>query len=65
MLKQWRTFEMPLIICEITLDLNWSEKCVIAATDVATQGTTFSITDTNIYVPVVTLSTQGNAKLLE
>ena len=56
---------MPLIICEITLDLNWSEKCVIAATDVATQGTTFSITDTNIYVPFVTLSTQGNAKLLE
>ena len=56
---------MPLIICEITLDLNWSEKCVIVATDVATQGTTFSITDTNIYVPVVTLSTQGNAKLLE
>ena len=34
-------------------------------TDVADQGTTFSITDTKLYVPVVTLSTQDNAKLLE
>ena len=56
---------MPLINCEITLDLNWSEKCIIAATDVANQGTTVSITDKKLYVPVVTLSTQDNAKLLE
>ena len=35
------------------------------ATNGAAQATTFSITDTNIYVPVVTLSTQDNAKLLE
>ena len=35
------------------------------ATDIANQGTTFSITDTKLYVPVVTLSTQDNAKLLE
>ena len=38
----WRIFEMPLINSESTLDLNWSEKCVIVATDVANQGTTFS-----------------------
>ena len=56
---------MPLINCEITLDLNWSENCVIVATNVAAQATTFSITDTKLYVPVVTLSTQENAKLLE
>ena len=34
-------------------------------TDVADQGATFSITDTKLYVLVVTLSTQDNAKLLE
>ena len=31
----------------------------------ADQGTTFSITDTKLYVPVVTSSNQGNARLLE
>ena len=61
----WRTLEMPLISYEVTLDLKWSEKYVIAATDVADQAMTFSITDTKIYVPVVTLLTQGNSKLLE
>ena len=61
----WRTLEMPLINCEITLDLNWSENCVIVATNVANQGATLSITDTKLYGPVVTLSTQDNAKLLE
>ena len=61
----WRTLEMPLIDCEINLDLNWSENCVIVATNIAAQATTFSITDTELYVPVVTLSTQDNAKLLE
>ena len=63
--KFWRTLEMPLINCEITLDLNWSEKCIMVATNVANQGATFSITDTKRYVPVVTLSTQNNVKLLE
>ena len=56
---------MHLINCEINLDLNWSENCVIVATDVANRGAIFLITDTKIYVPVVTLSTQDNAKLLE
>ena len=60
----WRTLEMSLINCEITFDLNWSENCVIVATNAVTQATTFSITDTKLYVPVVTLSTQDNAKLL-
>ena len=61
----WRTLEMPLIYCEITLDLNWSENCVILATNAAARVTTFSITDTKLCVPIVTLSTQDNAKLLE
>ena len=55
---------MPLINCEVTLDLNLSESCVIVATNVA-QTTKVSITDTKLYVPVVTLLTQDNAKLLE
>ena len=50
----WRTLEMPLINCEITLNLNWSENCVIVATYIANQGATFSITDTKLYVPVAT-----------
>ena len=61
----WRTVEMPLINSEITLDLEWSESCILVATNIANQGTKFSITDAKLYVPVVTLSTQDNAKLLE
>ena len=61
----WRTLEIRLINCEITLLLTWSASCVIASTDVANQNATFAITDTKLYVPVVTLSQQDNAKLLE
>ena len=60
-----RTLEMLLINCEITLCLNWSENCVIVPTNVAAQVTAFSIIDTKLYVPVVTLATQDNAKMLE
>ena len=55
---------MPLINCEVELILTWSAGCVIIYTDVADQVPTFTITETNLYVPVVTLSTQDNAKLL-
>ena len=55
---------MPLINCEIELILDWSANCVIIYTDVNNQVPTFTITETNLYVPVVTLSTQDNAKLL-
>ena len=61
----WRTLEMPLINCEINLLLTWYASCVIVSTDVANQNATFAITDTKLYVPVVTLSQQDNAKLLE
>ena len=56
---------MPSIDCEINLDLNWSEKYVIVANAVQNPSETFSITDTKLYVLVVTLSTQDNAKLFE
>ena len=55
---------MCLINCEINFDLNWSENWIIMVSN-ANQGTKFSITNTKLYVPVVTLSTQDNAKLLE
>ena len=58
----WRTLEMPLINCEVNLILTWSSTCVI--TDSNGAGT-FAITDTKLYVPVVTLSTQENTKLLQ
>ena len=53
---------MSLINCEINLIFTWSEKCVLSND---TKATTFAITDTKRIVPVVILSTQDNAKLLE
>ena len=61
----WRTLEIPLINCEVNLILTWSSTCVIVSTGNANQGVTFTITNTRLYVPVVTLSTQENAKLLQ
>ena len=58
----WRTLEMPLINCEVNLILTWSSTCVITN---STGAGRFAITDTKLYDPVVTLSTQGNAKLLQ
>ena len=60
----WRTFEMPLINCEVELIMDWSANCLIIYTDVNEQVPTFTITGTNLYVPVVTLLTQDNSKLL-
>ena len=54
----WRTLEMPLINCEVELILVLSTNCVIIYTDVHNQVPTFTITETNFYVPVLTLSTQ-------
>ena len=60
----WRTLEMPLINCELELILDLSASCVIIYTNVANQVPTFTIAETNLYVPVVTLSTNDNSKLL-
>ena len=60
----WRTLEMPLINCEVELILKWSANCVVIYTNVNNQVPTFTITETNLYVPLVTLSTQDNANLL-
>ena len=61
----WRTLEMPLINCEVNLILTCSSNCVLIATNIQNQNATFAITDTKLYVPVVTLSTQKNAKFLQ
>ena len=58
----WRTLEMPLINSEVNLILTWSSTCVI--TNFAGVGR-FKITGTKLYVPIVTLSTHDNAKLLQ
>ena len=60
-----KTLEIPLINCEINLILTWSINCVIVSSNVANQNATFPITDTKLYVNVVTLSTQDNSKLLQ
>ena len=61
----WRTLEMPLINCEINLILTWSNRCLIIDNPITDQEPTFTIIDTKLYVHVVTLSTQDNAKLLD
>ena len=45
---------MPLINCEVNLILNWHKNCVIVSNNVANQGATFTVTETKLYVPVVT-----------
>ena len=55
----WRSLEMPLINCEIHLELNWTKDCVMSI--IADR--TFKITNTKLYVPIVTLSSQDNVKL--
>ena len=53
---------MPLINCEVSLILTWSSTCLIIN---STGQGKFKITDTNLHVPVVTLSTNDNEKLLQ
>ena len=53
----WRALEMPLINCEISLRLKWSNGCFLVASTVANQKPEFKVTDTKIYFPVITLTT--------
>ena len=61
---------MPLINCKVELSWRWIENCVLtsAAVDANVNNTgadsaTFKITDAKLYVPIVTLSAEDNAKL--
>ena len=74
--------DKPLINCEISLTLKWSENCVLTDIKINTAATaqgdntareridaptnaTFKITDTKLYVPVVTLSKKDDNNFLE
>ena len=61
---------MLLSNCKIELSLRWIENCVLTTAAIGTNANatgadsaTFKITDANLYVPIVTLLTEGSAKL--
>ena len=70
----WRALNIPLISCEVSLELKWDKNCVITSLeqrdigggnrDSAPTGATLSITDCKLYVTVVTLSKDDEIKLL-
>ena len=76
----WRSLNIPLINCEVELILTWFKNCVLIdkstreanyAVDPNVyeidnpENAIFEITDTKLYVPVVTLSKENDIKLLE
>ena len=70
----WRALNMPLISCEVSLELKWDKNCVITSLQqgvnldggntAAPTGATLAINDCKLYVPVVTLSKNDEIKLL-
>ena len=56
---------MPLINCEINFILTCSANCFIIDAPGNNHVPVFTMTDSKLYVPVVTLSTQDNAKILQ
>ena len=76
----WRFLDLPLINCEIELDLRWTKnygtseisrtfRAVGDSTEqevaTATTGAKFQINNVKLYVPVVALSVNDNIKVLE
>ena len=61
----WRRLETSLINFEISLQLKWYRNCILVDGTATNQNLSFQINDTKIYVPVVTLSSQQNIKLLK
>ena len=57
----WRSLEMPLFNCKTHLELNWSKDCVMSTIT----NTIFKITNTKLYLPIVTLLSKDNVKLLK
>ena len=70
-----RTLDIPLSSCEVSLILTWSREYVITSMekrvrtnrwrDTSPNNAAFQITDTKLYVPVVTLSTGNDKRILE
>ena len=60
----FRSLEMPLVNCQIDLELTWHKDCMISSANAAAgQVVSFRITNTKLYVPIVTLSTKDNTNL--
>ena len=60
----FRSLEMPLINCKIHLELQWDPNCLLCSDDAAgNNNATFQITDTKLYVSIVTLSTKDTIHL--
>ena len=66
----WRSLEMPLINGKVELSLNWIENCVLTSAAIGADAdatgadsATFKITYAKLYIPIVTLSAEDNAKL--
>ena len=70
----WRTLNMPLISCEVSLELKWNKNCVITSQqvgvnldgrkNVAPTDATLAINDCKLYIPIVTLSKDDEITLL-
>ena len=70
----WRALNIPLISCEVSLELKWDENCVITSLeqrdigggnrDNAPTGAKVAINDCTLCVPAVTLSKDDEIKLL-
>ena len=70
----WRALNIPLISCEVSLELKWDKNCIITSLeqrdigggnrDNAPTGATLAINDCKLYVPAVTLSKGDDFKLL-
>ena len=58
----FRSLKMPLINCKIKLNLTWKKECVLST---EAGDAVFIISDTKLYVPVVTLSKEDNKDLIE
>ena len=52
---------MPLIHCKFNIELNWSKDSVMSTI----ANTTFKITNTKLYLPIVTLSNKNDLKLVK
>ena len=60
----FRSLELPLVNCKIDLELTWHKDCMISSVNAAAgQVVSFMITNTKLYVPVVTSSTNDNTNL--
>ena len=60
-----RTLAMSLVNCKISLQLKWSKLFIVVPGTANYQNRNFQINDTKLYVPIATLSTQENIKLLK